>query len=142
MIVRITLVGKNKKDFIMLFGDSYKTWQQQFKEYMWRNIRWYDTDIIMQCNFFDVKKVEYSDSQWKGWGGLKWCEDCDFQNELNREGVQQNEPDNPTPRQYDEMEFYESKGRKKYVKGLINGRLRGLKGKSIEEILFECSNYT
>jgi hypothetical protein len=49
--------------------------------------------------------VETSSDKWIGWGGLKWCPESLFQSQLNREGCQENEPDNPNPRQYSNMVF-------------------------------------
>lgn len=92
MIVRIKLKSKGET-FTMLFGNSYKNWEQQFMEY---------------CSIFkptDVLDVETSVEKWKGWGGLKWCNETEFQHELNREGCQQGEPDNPKPRNYKYMRF-------------------------------------
>lgn len=76
-----------------MFGNSYKNWEEQFREY---------------CFTFkpiEVLEVETSSEKWKGWGGLKWCNETEFQHELNREGCQQNEPDNPKPRKYEYMRF-------------------------------------
>lgn len=110
MILRITFLdrdGKNK--FTMLFGNSYKKWHVQMIEFMgryfcndgkgWRKDKWIGR----------ILRVEKSNAPWIGWGGLKWCEDKEFQEELNREGVQRNEPDNPNPRLYAEMDFVEMK---------------------------------
>ena len=76
----------------VLFGDSYKSWEEQYAEYR----------RIFTCEPVNAWK---SNAKWKGWGGLKWCEEKDFQHELNREGVQNGEPDNTNPRQYSEMVF-------------------------------------
>jgi len=78
----------------ILFGNSYKSWKEQYSEY---------------CRTFTCEPVKawQSNAEWKGWGGLKWCEEKDFQHELNREGVQHDEPDNPYPRQYADMYFEE-----------------------------------
>lgn len=84
-------------DRTMLFGNSYKPWEMQYKEYVIlckRN----GTTLLLQ-------DVETSPTEWIGWGGLKWCPEAKFQAELNREGCQQNEPDNPNPRQYQQMVF-------------------------------------
>jgi len=92
MIVKIKLESKGKI-FTMLFGNSYKNWDEQFREY---------------CSIFkpsEVLKVETSPEKWKGWGGLKWCNETEFQQELNREGCQQNHPNNPNPRNYKYMRF-------------------------------------
>ncbi|MGR5875599.1 spore protein H [Bacillus pacificus] len=53
------------------------------------------------------KRVTVSDSKWISWGGLKWCPEERFQHHLNREGCQSDELDNPNPRQYKDMNFYE-----------------------------------
>jgi hypothetical protein len=83
----------------MLFGDSYKKWQTQFSVFI-RIRKSYNENP-------QVLKVERSNSKWKGFGGLKWCSSESFQQELNREDVQQGEPDNPNARQYADMKFYE-----------------------------------
>ncbi len=95
MIVKIKLKSKDEV-FTMLFGNSYKTWDDQFAEYCW--------------NFkpVEILSITTSSEKWKGWGGLKWCNETNFQNELNCEGCQQNEPDNPNPRKYDSMNFIQN----------------------------------
>lgn len=62
MIMKI----KFKKDWIMLFGDSYKNWKEQFTEYI---------DIYKIDDILDVWE---SKSKWIGMGGLKWCSDKEF----------------------------------------------------------------
>ena len=90
MIVRITFDNNN----IMLFGNSYKPWHMQFEEYY---------------NCYSKKstpiKFESCKDKWIGWGGLKWCSDDKFQQQLNREGCQDSEVDNPNPRRYENMKF-------------------------------------
>ena len=91
----------------MLFGDSYKKWHTQMIEYLG----------ICFCSKYrgwnyeemsgHIIKVEVSKSKWIGWGGLKWCVHDYFQHKLNREGVQEDEPDNKNPRKYSEMIFIE-----------------------------------
>lgn len=103
MIVRITFNNGN----VVLFGNSYKHWSLQFVEYMGRNFCSRDRGWNEEEMLGHVKKVEVSKSKWKAWGGLKWCSHESFQQELNREGVQQDEPDNPKPRQYSDMKFEE-----------------------------------
>ena len=58
----------------MLFGDSYKSWLQQFIEYA----QTYRSDKIA-----DIKT---SDDDWISFGGLKWCSYDKFQIELDKEG--------------------------------------------------------
>lgn len=93
MIVRISF----NNGFPMLFGNSYKTWDMQAREYF------YTYPDKLEC----VTKIEKCKDKWKSWGGLKWCPHDEFQKQLNREGVQHNEPDNPNPRMYSEMVFVE-----------------------------------
>lgn len=82
----------------MMFGNSYKPWEMQLEEYLLMLKRKGELD--------DYLEVTVSDSKWIGWGGLKWCSEENFQHQLNREGCQSNEPDNPNPRLYKEMVFY------------------------------------
>ncbi|MFL1672598.1 spore protein H [Paenibacillus dendritiformis] len=91
MIVRVTFSNQ----LIVLFGDSYKPWTMQFDEFCWSSKKFLDS----------IDKVEVSYSKWVRWGGLKWCEANDFQQQLNREGVQDDEPDNPKPKIYEKMNF-------------------------------------
>lgn len=92
MIVRIKLRTKEETK-TMMFGNSYKNWNEQFRECC---------SIIKNI---EVLRVETSRDRWIGWGGLKWCNESVFQDELNREGCQQNDPDNPNPRIYANMNF-------------------------------------
>lgn len=89
---------KFNNEWIMMFGNSYKPWEMQLEEYLFILLRNGELD--------DYEEVTVSDNPWVGWGGLKWCKQDKFQNQLNREGSQSNEPDNPNPRQYNEMVFY------------------------------------
>lgn len=92
MIVKIKIKSIDGV-FTMMFGNSYKSWDEQFREY---------------CRIFkpiEILELETSSEKWKGWGGLKWCNEEEFQNELNREGCQDNEPDNKSPRIYKKMCF-------------------------------------
>ncbi|GAV11449.1 spore protein H [Paenibacillus sp. NAIST15-1] len=85
----------------MLFGNSHKPWKMQFEEYL---IDLYRNGMYPN----NIEEVLVSDEPWVKWGGLKWCTETRFQNQLNREGCQGNDPDNPNPRQYSDMEFYKS----------------------------------
>ena len=77
----------------MLFGNSYKNWKIQYEEF-----------IRLNRNLVPISAFK-SSADWIGWGGLKWCPEEEFQDALNREGCQHNEPDNPNPRQYASMIF-------------------------------------
>lgn len=109
MIIRITFkekVGLERGEFTMMFGDSYKKWQTQFCEFAFNYFKadpsrgWRAEDVIPQ-----LIKAEKCKDKWIGWGGLKWCISDIFQKELNREGCQSGDPDNPNPRQYSQMVF-------------------------------------
>ncbi|MFA4871337.1 MAG: hypothetical protein WC623_24270 [Pedobacter sp.] len=93
-IIRIEFQYPDEK-ITMLFGNSYKNWDEQVKEYIWDNRK-----TLTGVNFVTV-----SNNEWIGWGGLKWCSSENFQQELNREDCQDNEPDNPNPRRYSDMRF-------------------------------------
>lgn len=92
--VRVTF-----SDIVMMFGNSYKPWEMQYDEYIWLRRR--------NDNPAELVNVETSQSKWVSWGGLKWCPEDKFQQQLNREGCQENDPDNPKPRQYSQMQFKE-----------------------------------
>lgn len=97
MIIKV-LFKIEDEQITMLFGDSYKRWQEQYTEYV-RRVAY-------------IEKIEpihawKSKAAWKGFGGLKWCTAEGFQHELNREDVQDKEPDNPNPRKYADMKFEE-----------------------------------
>lgn len=102
--VRLTIT-RGDDTTVILTGTSYKEWWQQAVEYIYRNFGSEDKG----WRFRDIEdleiNVEHSMSKWKGWGGLKWCKPEFFQQELNREGVQQDEPDNPNPRQFSSFRF-------------------------------------
>lgn len=102
--IRITITDDDKER-VILTGTSYKYWWEQAVEYIYRNYGspdrgWCYQDIAHLQ--FDVDK---SHSRWIGWGGLKWCSPDLMQDNLNREGVQRDEPDNPKPRRFDTFKF-------------------------------------
>lgn len=101
MIIKVQFKSPDE-EFTMLFGDSYKKWQQQYAEFVRRYTGGYE-----KRHELEVVRVFRCNDKWKGWGGLKWCEDTSFQHELNREGCQTDDPDNPNARQYSDMKFYE-----------------------------------
>lgn len=109
MIVRIKF-KTDTDEYTMLFGDSYKKWFTQFEEY------------ISRYKVYDFSNVALSKSKWIGWGGLKWCNENEFQHELNREGCQSYDLNNPRPRKYDEMIFNDSVYVKSKIKNIIDSR--------------------
>lgn len=64
MIVKV----KFRDDWVMLFGTSYKPWQEQFQEYC------LSIGIYSQ----DVMNAWVSNQEWIHFGGLKWCCEEDF----------------------------------------------------------------
>lgn len=94
LIVKI----KINDELTMLFGDSYKPWYMQFDEWIW---------LHKDLNIKPVE-VKTSANKWIGWGGLKWCPENMFQDQLNREGCQENEADNLNPRKYSNMKFVDN----------------------------------
>ena len=95
MIVKVIMDTVDSGEISMLFGNSYKCWEMQLSEYIQRH----------KNKIVSINQVYDSTAKWKAWAGLKWCPEDTFQMELNREGCQQNEPDNPKPRQYGNMIF-------------------------------------
>ena len=69
----ITVKVKFVSGIEMLFGNSYRTWDDQLEEYcgMTRQIpEW----------------LTYSPQPWVSFGGLKWCAPENFQGQLDKEG--------------------------------------------------------
>lgn len=75
MIIKIQFSGE-KEEHTMLFGDSYKPWQRQYEEYMRLNAD----------DFVPVKAWSCPD-KWVSYGGLKWCLESEFQDELDLESA-------------------------------------------------------
>jgi len=76
MIVKIKFFD----DRVMLFGTSYKGWDQQLYEYLcWCKRHGVD------CNGY--RSAQQSRQKWVGMGGLKWCSEEEFPRILKkREG--------------------------------------------------------
>lgn len=91
MIIKITF----EDGLVMMFGNGYNKWEWQVEEYM----------IITADFLSNPIKIETSRSKWISWGGLKWCPEDNFQQQLNREGCQNYDLDNPKPRLYKSMTF-------------------------------------
>ncbi len=58
---------------VMLFGDSYKSWAAQLREY---------------CVSNNLRATGFRKSKepWVAFGGLKWCSPSELQGELDAEG--------------------------------------------------------
>jgi len=110
MIVKLELITSDNENITMLFGDSYKSWQIQFNEW---SFTWKPKQLI---------SAETSKDKWISWGGLKWCSEDNFQKELNIEGCQFGEPQNPNPRKYEKMKFVNNP----IVKNIVNSRISQL----------------
>lgn len=63
----------------VLFGNSYRTWDDQLEEFCARRL---DGD-----KYAIPVSITMSDSPWVSFGGLKWCSPENFQKELDREGA-------------------------------------------------------
>jgi len=59
--------------YVMMFGTSYKTWWDQLEEF---------------CRLYKTKPkdVTICRKEWISFGGLKWCDEMNFQGELDKEG--------------------------------------------------------
>jgi hypothetical protein len=96
MIVRVTLIIDTKAE-VILFGDDYKSWQSQLREF---------------CGSAKTKPKEilrFEKSTGKlGCFGLKSCPEGEYQNELNKEN-----PKNP--RQYKHFRFQDFTPRERFL---------------------------
>lgn len=96
MIARVRMFNPDENRMeVFMFGNSYKSWKTQLHEFFW----------IKRFKNFEVEEISISRSRWIGWGGLKWCTEEVMQEQLNREGCQNGEPDNPKPRIYKNFKF-------------------------------------
>jgi hypothetical protein len=138
MIVKITFLNTKFEEETMLFGNSYKAWYDQVQEYLYMQIKWesFAENIVRQISLINVVRVETSPSAWLSWGGLKWCTESEFQNQLNREGKQTDEPDCTKPRLYAQMKFNASPHFLRKTKRMLEERLRCYDG------LMLCTNKT
>ena len=126
MIVRITFLDGDKKPLTMLFGNSYKRWEEQVQDYLRLKIQWWDVTKCTKRELFGITKVETCRDEWIAWGGLKWCAHEDFQHLLDREGCQSGEADNPMPRKYSNMVFGESQYVGRKAREMYKTRIRHL----------------
>lgn len=106
------------ESWVMMFGNSYKPWEMQLNEYL--------IFLKQKGEAPTIDGVHVSDSHWISWGGLKWCSEDNFQNQLNREGCQSSDPDNPNPRQYKDMRFYEDSAVTIKVNKMLSSILAGI----------------
>lgn len=58
---------------VMLFGDSYRRWFDQLREFCHLNGK--PRPKVVKCS-----------APWISFGGLKWCPEADFESALNDEG--------------------------------------------------------
>lgn len=68
MIIRVELMAENGNIHCMMFGNSYKKWDQQLYEYLCSQNR-------KGIRLSKYGRLEQSRAMWVG-GGLKWCS-CD-----------------------------------------------------------------
>lgn len=108
MIAKLELIAGDGEKVTMMFGDSYKSWENQFNQW---SFTWKPKELI---------SAESTKEKWIGWGGLKWCCEDNFQKELNREGCQSSDPDNPKPRKYENMVFVKNQ----IVENIVKKRIR------------------
>ncbi|MGE1125859.1 spore protein H [Bacillus wiedmannii] len=106
----------------------------QFDEYLWL--------IKQEGQLTDVEQVTVSDEAWISWGGLKWCPEERFQQQLNREGCQETDSDNPNARQYKEMTFYKDASATRKVNKAISNYKKGIyefKGFQVQKVCDHCN---
>lgn len=102
MIVKLILEDSDGDRITLMTGTSYKNYLDQIQDFFYRGQKWIDS---LPHPEYKIIKIETSKSKWKAWGGLKWCLEENFQDQLNREGCQTGDPNNPNPRQYSKMKF-------------------------------------
>ena len=105
MIIRITTIRDGITQEI-LFGNSYKDWQEQFAEF-----------VSMRPNKgLSIGNVQVSKEKWIGYGGLKWCSESSFQNCLDEEAKGLKKP----VRVYANMHFEPNQKATKEVIAIFN----------------------
>lgn len=95
----------------MLFFGGYKDAIQQYQEFLWQEIKWWNFTELMRRNIHGIISVEISDFI-PGFGGMKW-----------RNGKTWKELTFKYP---DDFHFYYHKGINQKVRELYKIRLRGL----------------
>jgi len=65
---------------VMMFGTSYRKWWDQLGEF----------SRLSKCT---IPTIVVSTAPWIGYGGLKWCLEEEFQNQLDQEGEGRNVSD-------------------------------------------------
>lgn len=91
MTVRITFLDKEGQPFAMLFGDSYKHWYDQVREYILTQISWADEQTLLKSELSGILRVETAPQRWLS-GGVKWCPVEALQNNLDREAIYPQSP--------------------------------------------------
>ena len=138
MIVKVTFLDLNNERFTILFGNSYKNWFTQFEEYLFRKVKWWDDKIIMNCEFYRIYDVSKSMEKWVGYGGLKWCLESAFQDELDHEAKGLNYRH---ARQYKDMCFGYDANKFYKIKKALKVQLRHLESSNPEEIREQINKY-
>tara|TARA_R110000851_G_C12713886_1_gene527633 strand:- start:88 stop:525 length:438 start_codon:yes stop_codon:yes gene_type:complete len=131
MIVKITFKDLENKEFTMLFGNSYKHWFTQFEEFINDRIRWWDSNDCIKCDVYKITDVSKATDDWKGFGGLKWCDVSSFQDELNEEAKGKGFK---KARHYQDMYFAYNKSAFYKTRALLKQRLRKMSAMSNVEI--------
>lgn len=118
MIVRITLERtREKEQFTLYFGNSYKRWDHQFQEYCWRG--------ASPNNDFYIKnlalvRAEYCNEQFPSYGGLKWGTEEGLIQRLKEEA----ENNGTKPKDFTKFRFWRCPDKKisVIVKAMVNGK--------------------
>lgn len=128
MIVEIEFFDKEGTPWKMLFGNNpnWRNWDGELQQYFWENIKWWDETRCMKREIYGIGKMRVSKSRWMAWGGLKWCHPDKFQAQLDREGCQQSDPDNPRPRQFRKMKFQDAPEKWHIAHGMYVNSIRHL----------------
>ena len=82
MIIRVALKNGN----VIMFGDSYKPWEQEFQEYCWFGAS-RTTDFCIR-NIL-LEKVEYCNEKFPTYGGLKWGSEAAMVQRLKEQAEQE-----------------------------------------------------
>lgn len=107
---KIFFEKKDKQEAVCNFFGGYKQATVQFHEFLYYEIRWWDTTELMYRNVLDIIDVKICDREF-GYGGAKWWDEGSFQKYIGTK----------------EYQFYYHKGIDREVRRMYIERLRGLK---------------